>query len=139
MNEKYNGKSLWKECQYLLSGKYQIYEGKWEKVREGFSLKMNAIWMPIQLKLWKQRISLNSKASATVVQRRKNALFWLVAVPEQFGIVLIKSPRAKGNFDLFVLLQDSSFCVEKLDTDLLCLKQKYSDGYNEEIQMYMGL
>ena len=139
MNEKYNGKSLWKECQYLLSGKYQIYEGKWEKVREGFSLKMNAIWMPIQLKLWKQRISLNSKASATVVQRRKNALFWLVAVPEQFGIVLIKSPRAKGYFDLFVLLQDSSFCVEKLDTDLLCLKQKYSDGYNEEIQMYMGL
>ena len=139
MNEKYNGKSLWKECQYLLSGKYQIYEGKWEKVREGFSLKMNAIWMPIQLKLWKQRISLNSKASATVVQRRKNALFWLVAVPEQFGIALIKSPRAKGNFDLFVLLQDSSFCVEKLDTDLLCLKQKYSDGHNEEIKMYMGL
>ena len=112
---------------------------KMGKVREAFSLKMNAIWMPIQLKLWKQRISLNSKASATVVQRRKNALFWLVAVPEQFGIALIKSPRAKGDFDLFVLLQDSSFCVEKLDTDLLCLKQKYSDGYNEEIQMYMGL
>ena len=139
MNEKYNRKSLWKQCQCLLSGKYQIYEGKWEKVREGFSLKMNAIWMPIQLKLWKQRISLNSKVSATVVQRRKNALFWLVAVQEQFGIVLIKSPRAKGNFDLFVLLQDSSFCVEKLDTDLLCLKQKYSDCYNEEIKMYMGL
>ena len=79
------------------------------------------------------------KGVSTVVQRRKNALFWLVAVPEQFGIALIKSPRAKGNFDLFVLLQDSSFCVEKLDTDLLCLKQKYSDGHNEEIKMYMGL
>ena len=41
-------------------------------------------------------------------------LFWLVAapsglisdknIPEQFGIVLIKSPRGKRNFDLFVLL-----------------------------------
>ena len=87
--------------------------------------------------------------SSTLVWRRKNALFWLGAVPsglisnknipEQFDIVLIKSPRAKRNFNPFVLLQDSSFCVEKLDTDLLCLKQKYSDGYNEEIQMYMGL
>ena len=54
-------------------------------------------------------------------------MFWLVAVPsglisdknipEQFGIVLIKSPRAKRNFDPFVLLKDSSLCVEKLDTD----------------------
>ena len=80
---------------------------------------------------------------------KKNALFWLVAVPsglisdknipEQFGIVLIKSPKPKRNFDPFVLLQDSSFCVEKLDTDLLCLKQKHSDGYYEEIQMCMGL
>ena len=66
-------------------------------------------------------------------------LFWLVAapsglisdknIPEQFGIVLVKSPRAKRNFDPFVLLQDSSFSVEKLDTDLLCLKQKHSDDY----------
>ena len=41
-------------------------------------------------------------------------LFWLVAapsglisdknIPEQFGIVLIKCPRGKRNFDLFVLL-----------------------------------
>ena len=48
-------------------------------------------------------------------------LFWLVAIPsgfisdknipEQFGVVLIKSPRAKRNFDPFVLLQDSSFCM----------------------------
>ena len=48
--------------------------------------------------LWKQRISLNSKVSATLVWRRKNALLWLVTVPsglisdkniaEQFGIVL---------------------------------------------------
>ena len=63
-------------------------------------------------------------------------LFWLVAapsglisdknIPEQFGIVFVKSPRAKRNFDPFILLQDSSFCVEKLDTDLLCLKQKHS-------------
>ena len=69
-------------------------------------------------------------------------LFWFVAVsrglisnkniPEQFGIVLIMSPRAKRNFDPFVLLQDSSFRVEKLDTDLLRLKQKHSDGYYEE-------
>ena len=76
-------------------------------------------------------------------------MFWLVTVPsglisdknipEQFGIVLIKSPKPKRNFDPFVLLQDSSFCVEKLDTDLLCLKQKHSDGYYEEIQMCMGL
>ena len=29
--------------------------------------------------------------------------------------------------------------MEKLDTDLICLKQKHSDGYDEEIQMYMGL
>ena len=72
-------------------------------------------------------------------------MFWSVTVPsglisdknipEQFGIVLIKSPRAKGNLNLFVLLQDSSFCVEKLDTDLLCLKQKHSKGYYKEIQM----
>ena len=44
-------------------------------------------------------------------------LFWLVAIPssfisdknipEQFGIVLIKSPRAKRNFDPFVF----SFCM----------------------------
>ena len=76
-------------------------------------------------------------------------LFWLVTVPsgliggknipEQFGIVLIKFPRAKRNFDLFVLLQDSSFCVEKLNTDLPCLKKKLSDCYYEEIQMCMGL
>ena len=55
--------------------------------------------------LWKQRISLNSKVSATLVWRRKNALLWLATVPsglisdknipEQFGIVLIKSARAK--------------------------------------------
>ena len=43
------------------------------------------------------------------------------------------------NFGPFVLLQDSSFCVEKLNTDLNCLKQKHSDGYYEEIQMCMGL
>ena len=76
-------------------------------------------------------------------------LFWLVAVPsglisdknipEQFGIVRIKCPRARRNFDSFVLLQDSSFCEKKLDTDLLCLKQKHADGYYEEIQMCMGL
>ena len=69
-------------------------------------------------------------------------LFWFVAVrrglisdkniPEQFGIVLIMSPRAKRNFDPFVLLQDSSFLVKKLVTDLLRLKQKHSDGYYEE-------
>ena len=74
---------------------------------------------------------------------------WLVAgpsglisdenIPQQFRIVLIKSPRVKQNFEPFVLLQDSSFCVEKLDTDLLCLKQKHSDDYAEEIQMCMGL
>ena len=29
--------------------------------------------------------------------------------------------------------------MEKLDTDLICLKQKHSDGYDEEIQIYMGL
>ena len=115
------------------------------QVREAFNLKMKAIWMPIKFKLWKQSISLNSKVSTTLEWRRKNALFWLVTVPsglisdknipEQFGIVLIKSPRAKGNLNLFVLLQDSSFCVEKLDTDLLCLKQKHSKGYYKEIQM----
>ena len=76
-------------------------------------------------------------------------LFWLVAVPsglisdknipEQFGIVLIKSPRSKRNIDPFVLLQDSSLCMEKLNTDLPYLKQKHSDGYYEEIQMRMGL
>ena len=76
-------------------------------------------------------------------------LFWLVPVPsglisdnnipEQFGIVLVKSPRAKRNFDPFVLLQDSSFCMEKLDNDLLCLKQKHSGGYYEEIQVCIGL
>ena len=119
------------------------------QVRAAFNLKMNAIWMPIQFKLWKERISLNSKVCTTLVWRRKNALFWLLTVPsglisdknipEQFGIVLIKSPKPKRNFDPFVLLQDSSFCVEKLDTDLLCLKQKHSDGYYEEIQMCMGL
>ena len=69
-------------------------------------------------------------------------MFWLVAVPsgligdkniqKQFGIILIKSPRAKQNFDPLVLLQDSSFCVEKLDSDLICLKQKHSDGSYEE-------
>ena len=31
-------------------------------------------------------------------------------IPEQFGIVPIKSSRVKRNFDTFVLLQDSSFC-----------------------------
>ena len=76
-------------------------------------------------------------------------LFWLVTVlsrlisdkkiQEQFGIVLIKSPRTQRNFHPFVLLQDSTFCVEKLDADLLCLKQKHSDGYYEEIQICMGL
>ena len=86
--------------------------------------------------------------SATLVWRSKNALFWFTVpsglindknIPEQFGIVLIKSPRTKQNSDLFVLLQDSSFCVKKLETDLLCLKQKHSDGYYEQIQMCMGL
>ena len=105
--------------------------------------------MSIQFKLWKQRIFLNSNVSVTLVWRTKNALFWLVAVPggligdkniqKQFGIILIKSPRAKQNFDPLVLLQDSSFCVEKLDSDLICLKQKHSDGSYEEIQMCMGL
>ena len=108
------------------------------QVTEAFNLKMNAIWMAIQFKLRKQKNSLNSKVSATLVWRMKNALFWLLAVPsgfisdkniwDQFGIVLIKSPRAKQNFDPFILLQDSSFCVEKLDTDLICLKQNHSDG-----------
>ena len=60
-------------------------------------------------------------------------------IPEQFGIVLIKSPGAKRNFDSFLLLQDSSFCVEILDADLLCLKQNHSDGYYEEIQTCMNL
>ena len=60
-------------------------------------------------------------------------------IPHQFRTVLIKFLRVKQNFDPFVLLQDSSFCVEKLDTDLLCLKQKHSGGYDEEIQMRMGL
>ena len=104
------------------------------QVREAFNLKMNAIWMPIQFKLWKQRISLNSKVCTTLVWRRKNALFWLPTVPgglisdknipEQFGIVLVESPRAERNFDPFVLVQDSSFCVEKLCTDLLCFEAK---------------
>ena len=76
-------------------------------------------------------------------------MFWLVTVPsgfisdkiipEEFGIVLIKSPRTKRNFDPLVLLQDSPFCVEKLDTDLLCLKQNNSDDYYEKTQIYMGL
>ena len=43
------------------------------------------------------------------------------------------------NFDPLVLLQDSSYCGEKLDTDLICLKQKHFDGYYEEMQMCMGL
>ena len=82
------------------------------------------------------------KPAGSVIQSN---LFWLVAIPngfindknisEQFGTVSIKSSRAKRNFDTFVLLQDSSFCEEKLDTDLLCLKQKHSHGYYEEIQM----
>ena len=119
------------------------------QVREAFNLKTNAIWMPIKFKLWKQSISLNSKVSTTLEWRRKNALFWLVTVPsgfisdknipEQFGVVFIKSPRAKRNFNSLVLLQDSSFCVEKLDTDLLCLQQKHSNGYYEDIQMGKGL
>ena len=29
--------------------------------------------------------------------------------------------------------------MEKFDTDLICLKQKHSDGYYEETQMCMGL
>ena len=29
--------------------------------------------------------------------------------------------------------------MEKLDTDLICLKQNYSGGYYEEIQLCMGL
>ena len=76
-------------------------------------------------------------------------MFWLFAVPsglvsdknipEQFGIVLIKSPRAKRSFNPLFLLQDSSYCVEKLDTDLICLKQKHSDGYYKQLQMCMGL
>ena len=37
------------------------------------------------------------------------------------------------------MLQDSSFCVEKLDTDLLCLKQKHSKGNYKEIQMCKGV
>ena len=45
------------------------------QVREAFSLKMNAIWIPIQFKQWKQRISLNSKVSVTLLWRRKNALY----------------------------------------------------------------
>ena len=108
------------------------------QVRETFKLKMNVVWTPIQFKLWKQRISLNSNLSARLVWRRKSVLFWLVTVPsglisdknipEQFAIALIKSPKSKRNFDPFVLPQDSSFCVEKLGTNLLCLKQKHSDG-----------
>ena len=57
---------------------------------------------------------------------KKEKRFVLVAVPsvlisdkniaEEFGIVLIKSPRAKRNFDPFLLLYDSSFCVENLDS-----------------------
>ena len=29
--------------------------------------------------------------------------------------------------------------MEKLDTDLICLKQNHSDGYYKQIQMCMGL
>ena len=71
-------------------------------------------------------------------------LFWLVTIssafisdkniPEQSGIVLIKSPREKQ-----ISTQGSSFCVEKSDTVLFCLKQKHAECYYEEIQMYMGL
>ena len=77
--------------------------------------------MPIQFKLWKQRISLNSKVCTTLVWRRKNALLWLLTVPsglisdknipEQFGIVLIKSPRAKRNFDYKILCFTTRFLI----------------------------
>ena len=80
---------------------------------------------------------------------KKEKRFVLVAVPsvlisdkniaEEFGIVLIKSPRAKRNFDPFLLLYDSSFCVENLDSDLLCLKQQHFDGYFVEICVYESI
>ena len=44
----------------------------------------------------------------------------------------------RNEISTLVLLQDSSFCVEKLGTDLLCLKQN-SDGCYEETQMCIGL
>ena len=110
------------------------------------------MYQPIALEIYRNILrhklhqDLEVRPAGSVIQPN---LFWLVAapsglisdknIPEQFGIVLIKSPRAKRNFHPFVLLHDSSFCVEKLDTDLLCLKQKHSDGYYEEIQVYMGL
>ena len=59
-------------------------------------------------------------------------------IPEQFGIILIKSPRAK-RISTHLLYYKIPHIVEKLDTDLICLKQKHSDGYYEETQMCMGL
>ena len=110
------------------------------------------MYQPIALKIYwnilrhKLHRDVEVRPAGCVIQPN---LFWLVAVPsglisdknipDQFGIVLIKSPGAKRNFYPFLLLQDSSFCVEKIDSDLFCLKQKHSDGYYEEIQMCVGL
>ena len=115
-------------------------------------IKHNEMYQPITLEIYRNILrhklprDVEVRPAGFVIQPN---LFWVVAVsnglinekniPEQFGIVLIRSPRAKRNFNPFVLLQDSSFCVERLDTDLLCLKQKHSGGYYEEIQMCMGL
>ena len=115
-------------------------------------IKHNEMYKPIVLEIYRNILrhklhrDVEVRPAGFVIQPN---LFWLVAVssglindkniPDQFGIVLIRSPRAKRNFKPFVLLQDFSFCVEKLDTDLLCLKQKHSDAYYEEIQMCMGL
>ena len=121
----------------------QILEGQ---------IKHNEMYQPIAIEVY--RNILRHKLHRDVEVRPAGFaiqpnLFWLVAIssgfisdkniPQQFGIVLIKSPRAKRILDPFVLLQDSSFCVEKLDTDLPCLNQKHSEGYYEEIQMCMGL
>ena len=115
-------------------------------------IKHNEIYQPIAIEVY--RNILRHKLYRDVEVRPagfaiQSNLFWLVAIssgfisekniPEQFGIVLIKSPRTKRIFDPFVLLQDSSFCVEKLDTDLTYLNHKHSEGYYEEIQMCMGL
>ena len=70
-------------------------------------------------------------------------MVWLVTNIFQSNLGLFSSSLLGQNEILttrfFVLLQDSSFCVEKLDTGLLCLKQKHSDGYYEETQICMGL
>ena len=110
------------------------------------------MYQPIALEIYRNILrhklhrDVEVRPSGFVIQPN---LFWLVAapsglisnknIPEQFGIVLVTSPREKRNFDPFVLLQDSSFCVEELDNNLLCLNQKHSDGYYEEIQVCMGL